>query len=58
MCLCDGERWNVVGDAYIYGSLTLTNNCNITFTPSNRNIYVYSGGNIQIAPGSGFNKPS
>jgi parallel beta-helix repeat protein len=57
-CLCNGERWNVVGDAYIYGSLTLTNNCNITFTPSNRNIYVYSGGNIQIAPGSGFNKPS
>jgi hypothetical protein len=58
VCTCDSEIWNVVGDAYIYGTLKLINSCNITFTLVNRNIYVYSGGNIQISPSSGFNKPS
>jgi hypothetical protein len=58
VCTCDSEIWNIVGDAYIYGNLNLINSCNITFAPSNRKIYVYSGGNIQISPSSGFNKPS
>jgi hypothetical protein len=56
-CTCDSKIWNYQGDLYVYGILDMRGTCNITFTGTNRNVYVYSGGNIYIKDTAGFNKP-